>query len=184
MSCHSRRRKCRCCKKFFSPDSRNKHRQIYCSAPPCRQASKRASQRRWRRTPSGRDYFRGKEALARVQQWRRDHPGYWKKHKSRSNRTQPTADEPLNSLQKSYNATPSDLRTLQDFCLTQEPAFVGLISMVTGSTLQEDIAATSRNLLLRGLNILGLKTPGQPSMTPSSNHEKTPPPSGSPSPGS
>jgi hypothetical protein len=32
---------------------------------------------------------------------------------------------------------------------------VGLISMVTGSTLQEDIAATTRQLLLRGRNILG-----------------------------
>ena len=56
---------------------------------------------------------------------------------------------------------------LQDFVLTEHPAFVGLISMVTGSTLQEDIAAVGRRLLLRGRNILGLQKPGnksQPTM--------------------
>jgi len=36
-------------------------------------------------------------------------------------------------------------------------AFVGLMSMVTGSTLQEDIAATARQL--RGRNILGCVSP-------------------------
>jgi hypothetical protein len=39
--------------------------------------------------------------------------------------------------------------------------------MITGSTLQEDIALTTRKLLLRGQNILGLKIPGQPSSTTS-----------------
>jgi len=42
----------------------------------------------------------------------------------------------------------------------KNPAFVGLISMVTGSTLREDIAATTRQLLLKGQNILGLTAPG------------------------
>jgi hypothetical protein len=31
--------------------------------------------------------------------------------------------------------------------------------MITGSTLQEDIAATTRQLLLRGRNILGCVSP-------------------------
>jgi hypothetical protein len=65
--------------------------------------------------------------------------------------------------------------------LSEDPAFVGLISMVTGSTLQEHIAATARNLVLRGQNILGLKIPGQPSIT-TSTHEKTSDPTGSSSP--
>ena len=60
-----------------------------------------------------------------------------------------------NPDQSSCNAPRGRPRTLQDDCLTQEPVFVGLISMVTGSTLQEDIAATTRQLLLRGPNILG-----------------------------
>ena len=176
MSRTSARRKCRCCKIFFRPDYRNAHRQHYCRAPACRQACKRASQRRWRRTAFGRGYFRGKEEVRRVQDWRREHPGYWKKQRSRSGRTQAPDPQPINPEQRSRNVPGSDLRTLQDFCLTQDPAFVGLISLVTGSTLQDDIAATARNLLLRGQNILGLKTPEQPSSITPPTHEKAPAP--------
>jgi hypothetical protein len=183
MSCQPSRRKCRCCKTFFSPDPRNGHHQHYCSAPACRRASKVASQRRWRRTPFGREYFRGEKEVRRVKDWREEHPGYWKRQKPRSQRAQAADPQPVNFDQRSCNVPLIPLRTLQDFCLTQDPAFVGLISMVTGSTLQEDIAATARHLLLKGLNILGLKIPGQPSTTTPSTDEKTSDPAGSPSPG-
>lgn len=93
-----------------------------------------------------------------MQEWRRQHPGYWKKQKSRSEQAQVPDSKSVNLEQTSRNVPSSGLRTLQDFCLTQDPAFVGLISLVTGSTLQDDIAATARKLLLRGQNILGLKT--------------------------
>jgi hypothetical protein len=110
--------------------------------------------------------------VRRVQAWRRTHPGYWKKQKSRSGKGQAPDNKTVNPEQTSRNVPRSDLRTLQDFCLAQDPAFVGLISMVTGSTLQEDIALTTRKLLLRGQNILGLKSPGQPSTTTPSPYEK------------
>jgi hypothetical protein len=183
MSCQPNRRKCRCCRIFFRPEYRNGHHQRYCSAPACREASKVASQRRWRRTGFGRQYFRGKGEVRRVQDWRREHPGYWKKQKPASQKTQPADPQSVNPEQRSCNVPRSDLRTLQDICLTQHPAFVGLISMVTGSTLQEDIALTSRNLLLRGQNILGLKIPGQLSSTTPLAYEKTHDPTGSPSSG-
>jgi len=182
MSGQPSRRKCRCCRSLFHPDYRNGHHQQYCRAPGCRQASKVASQRRWRRTKFGRDYFRGEEEVRRVQEWRRGHPGYWKKQKSRSKKGQPVESQPLNPEQRSRNVPGSDLRRLQDFCLAQDPAFVGLISMVTGSTLQEDIATTARHLLLRGQNILGLKGPEPPSFTKPSPYEEASDPTGSPSP--
>ena len=167
------RRKCRCCRIFFRPDYRNARHQHYCSTPACRQASKVASQRRWAHQFSNRSHFRGESEVRRVQEWRRGHPGYWKKHESRSREAQPAEQQPVNREQRSRNVPRSDLRTLQDFCLTQDPAFVGLISMMTGSTLQEDIATTARNLLLRGQNILGLKIPGQPSSITTSSYEET-----------
>lgn len=157
------RRKCRCCRIFFFPDYRNGYHQLFCSAPVCRQASKAASQRRWRRTSFGSNYHRGEQEVWRVQQWRQANPGYWKRHKPTSKPPQPADPQPIKPEQSSRNVPSSPLRTLQDFCLMQDPAFVGLISMVTGSTLQEDIAQTGRSLLLRGQNILGLKIPGQPS---------------------
>ena len=43
------------------------------------QASKVASQRRWRRTHFGREYFRGQSSPSACEDWRQDHPGYWNK---------------------------------------------------------------------------------------------------------
>ena len=184
MSRKPNRRKCRCCRKFFRPDYRNEHHQHYCPAATCRQASKVASQRRWRQTKFGRGYFRGEEEVRRVQEWRRTHPGYWKKQKSRSGKSQAPQDEPVNPEQTSRNVPVSDHRTLQDFSLAQDPAFVGLISMVTGSTLQEDIALTTRQLLLRGQDILGLKIPGRPTSKTPSHYEEASDPTGSSAPDS
>ena len=181
MSCQMTRRKCRCCRKLFYPDYRNGDRQAYCGAEACRRASKAASQRAWRRTPTGRDYFRGETEVGRVQQWRRRNPGYWKKQKSRVTESQPTEPQAVNPEQRSCNAKHSDLPALQDLCLTQHPAFVGLISLVTGATLQEDIANTARSLLLQGQNILGLKIPG--ATNNHNTHEETPDPTRAPSSG-
>ena len=77
------RRKCRHCKRFFIPDPRNLKRQQYCSEPPCRGASKAASQRRWLSKPENRDVFKGPIHVARVQAWRRAHPGYWRRSPAR-----------------------------------------------------------------------------------------------------
>ena len=179
MNSRTSRRKCRCCNEFFSPDYRNAHHQFYCAKSACRQASKVASQRRWTRKSSNRDYFRGADQVRRVQQWRREHPGYWRKHSPASGNGQPAGYQETKPDQRSCNVPRSDLRTLQDLCLTEHPAFVGLISMVTGSTLQEDIAATARQVLLRGESILGLKIP-----EPMAAYEKASDPTRSPSPGS
>lgn len=156
MSSKLARRKCRCCKIFFTPDVHNPSRQLFCLAPACRRASKAASQRRWLRKPANRNYFRDAQNAERVQQWRKAHPGYWKRSKFISKPQQPADTQALNPGTKSCNVPSRDLVALQDFALTEHPAFVGLISMVTGSTLQEDIAAVGRNLLLQGKNILGL----------------------------
>ena len=41
------------------PDYRHVDRQRYCSKPPCTQASKADSQRRWLQKPDNHDHFRG-----------------------------------------------------------------------------------------------------------------------------
>ena len=149
------RRKCRCCSKFFTPDPRTVDRQRYCSQPACRHASKQASQQRWAHKYGNGDHFRGPDEVERVQTWRRNHPGYWRKKTPSSQGTQPVAPQQANPAQSSRNATRALPLALQDDSLTKHPAFIGLLSMVTGSTLQEDIATTARQLLLRGHNILG-----------------------------
>jgi len=159
MSRPQTRRKCRCCNKFFLPDPRTANRQRHCSMPACRLASKAASQRRWLGKNGNGDYFRGAAAVRRVQLWRQGHPDYWKPKASSSQGTQVVDEQSTNPGQSSCNVPRGLPGTLQDYCLAQDPAFVGLISMVTGSTLQEDIAATARQLLLRGRNILGFVLP-------------------------
>lgn len=162
MNFPSRRRKCPCCSLFFTPDPHNWGRQLYCGAPACRRASKAASQRRWLGQAANRNYFRDAANVERVRQWRKAHPGYWKRSKSRSKPGQPVEPAALNPETISCNASPRDLVALQDFILMEHPAFVGLISMVTGSTLQADIAAVGRNLLFQGRTILGFESPDKP----------------------
>jgi len=141
MSSKPTRRKCRCCKKFFTPDRHHPQRQFFCLAPDCRRASKADSQRRWLNQPANRDYFRGPANVERVRQWRQAHPGYWKRSKSQSKPSQPTASQPLNPKTASCNAPQREVVALQDFALTDHPAFVGLISLVTASATW--IAATA-----------------------------------------
>ena len=172
------RRKCRCCSKFFSPNYRNAKRQIFCNAPDCRRAAKAESQRRWLAKSGNRDYFCGSDHVQRVQKWRKLHPGYWKKRKTVSEEGQVVDLKPVNTDQQSCNASRSQSSTLQDFCFAEHPAFLGLISMLTGSTLQDDIAATANQVILRGMNILGLKVPDQRqnSATPNHDRQTSPPP--------
>ncbi len=155
------RRKCRNCRKVFSLDCRNRYHQYYCSEPACQHISKAASQRRWLRRAPNRDYFRGPEQTHRVQQWRNAHPGYWKRSLLASQSSQIPASQSSVSEKTSCNAPSRLPGALQDFCLAQDPVFVGLLSVVTDSTLQEDIAATIGDLLLRGRKLLGLGLPDQ-----------------------
>src|SRR5438105_1690444 len=130
MSPTQTRRKCRCCTKFFFPDPRTTDRQRYCSKPDCRQASKAASQRRWLSKNGNGDHFRGANEVRRVQLWRQSHPGYWKKKNPLSQSTQAVDGQTATLDQSSRNVPRALPSTLQDHCLAQNPAFVGLISMV------------------------------------------------------
>ena len=183
MSLRPKRRKCRCCSEFFFPDYRNQERQHYCGKPACRQASKLASQRRWCRKPANRDYFRDSENVRRVREWRQTHPGYWKKQTRTSVDAQVTPPQqlrPAEPAQSSCNVPRSTLGTLQDFCLPQNPGFIGLLSMITGRTLQEDIAPIARRVVEQGQNILGLRLPEQRNQEPDPVYDyQTPAPSGS-----
>jgi hypothetical protein len=78
-----RRRKCKHCDELFKPDSRNLKRQKFCRKSECKEASKRYSQQKWLMKPKNRGYFSGPTNVIRVQQWRQQNPGYWKrvKHK-------------------------------------------------------------------------------------------------------
>lgn len=137
-----RTRRCRQCGRRFKPEFRNVHHQRFCSATGCRTASRRASQRRWWRKPANRSHFCGAEEVNRVRRWRHAHPGYWRTPLG-ERRCASTAD-----LAPAPSAAPAmEARTLQDVCRHQSARLTGLISRLSGSTLQEDIASCAQELV-------------------------------------
>lgn len=166
----TQKRRCNClhCKEVFLPDYRHRERQRFCFKAECQKARKRASQKAWLEKPGSQNYFRDKENAERVRQWQKDHPGYWKNGTRWRMRTlQDACSEQVPVKPEVTLASP--ICTLQDLCSMQTPLFVGLISMLAGSTLQDDIALTTRQLVTKGYDILGMV----PGVNFERVHEKT-----------
>ncbi len=151
-----RKRKCRNCKKYFIPDHRNINRQKYCKETECKNASKSASQEKWLSKPENKNYFRSKENVRRVQDWRKKRPGYWKK----SNLDKNALQDSLKGNSECVQDVKGDLNknALQDSLGLQDPVFIGLISNLIGSALQDDIVNTARKMREIGTDILFGKT--------------------------
>lgn len=151
--------KCLHCGVFFRPDARNRRRQRYCHREPCRQASKAASQRAWRRKPGNADYFKGSAHVARVQAWRQAHPGYWRRReRKRSRALQDLLSAQVVAPQAKASSDVSD--ALQEDWREQDPLVLGLICHLTGIALQDDIAAMTQALHSRGRAVLGIDVQG------------------------
>jgi hypothetical protein len=169
-------RKCLCCNDMFHPDARNRRHQRYCAEDACRKASKAARQARWLAKPENLDYFRGGANCERVRQWRLANPGYSR----RKTAARPAALQDVSNPQPVANESPVPSCTpspLQDVLLLQPALIVGLIAILTGHDVQDDIATTIRIFINRGRDILRL-VPGGPEFH---HHEKqTTPVSGTP----
>ena len=153
-------RKCLCCNEKFRPDARNRRHQQYCPKDACRKASKAAGQARWLARPENRDYFRGSANCERVRLWRLANPGYSRRKAT----SRPDALQEVSNSQPveiEWPEAPRAPSTLQDVLLLQPALLVGLISVVTGHALQDDIAESARRFLVRGLDILRM-VPGSP----------------------
>ena len=148
-------RKCQHCRRAYTPDYRNRKRQKYCQQPDCRKAAKAAGQRAWLTKPENQDYFRGPNNTRRVQQWRLENP----EPRKPAHRQLPSLlQDPLKAEaaeQQSLTAS-AKVDALQEICHPQPALFVGLISILTGNALQDDIAASARLFVSRGRDILGM----------------------------
>jgi len=171
--------KCKNCNHIFIPDCRNVGRQKYCRKPECRKASKAESQRRWLSKPDNVDYFRGPENVERVQQWRRNNPGYWRK---KSPEAVDALQDPLGeNFDSNQTVAPSALsaeNALQEPLPTQDFVLLGLIAHLTGCALQDDIDHVVRRLRDFGRDIFNFSHPKK-----GENHEQTPCLSGTGPPG-
>jgi hypothetical protein len=147
------KKRCCNCDALYKPDARNATRQEYCNKPECRKASKTASQKRWLEKPENQNYFCGTSNVQRVQQWRKEHPGYWRK---KSDKTDSALQETLNlqPSEKTTDTTDPSFRALQEIINRQPIVLLGLIANMTGSALQDDIDITVRRLLQLGQDIV------------------------------
>jgi hypothetical protein len=155
MKTRKRRGKCLHCNEYFVPDYRSGARQRFCARPPCRKASRQLSQQAWLAKPENQNYFRDDKNAARVREWQRAHPGYWKNTTRYQRRTLKDTCSEQTAVPEEL-PTPTPDRTLKDLCSMQTPLVVGLIAMLAGSTLPEDIATTTRRLVAKGHDILGM----------------------------
>jgi len=144
--------KCKHCHVFFHPDPRNAKQQKFCGRPECRKASKKESQRKWLNKPENRGYFRGPENVLRVQQWRTQHPGYWRRNKITAEIVlqDPLIGQPTENIE---NIPELNEAALQDLLIAQPFVLLGLIANFTGSALQDDIDITVRRLQQLGRDI-------------------------------
>jgi hypothetical protein len=113
--------KCLCCGDKFTVDVRNRGRQKYCAKQSCRAAGKAARQRRWLAKPQNRNYFREADNAARVREWQRNHPGYWRNTARHKRRTLQDALPP--QVHESHEETAT--LALQDALRLQGPVLIG-----------------------------------------------------------
>ena len=143
------RRKCVSCKKLFVPEARNRRHQRCCGKVRCRQERKAASDRRWRGRPENQEYWSGPENAARVRAWQKANPGYWKRRKKKARVLQVVCAPEVIALQA------DSLKVLQDVWRMQPPLLLGLISRITGSVLQHDMAQITGQLIANGRALVG-----------------------------
>ena len=152
------------------PKPHNHKKQCYCGATECQAMSKRVSQARWRQ--KNPDYHRGPVAVQRVRQWRAQNPGYWRSKKTPLKKLPLQEDCIAQAVDKQRDDATLKEIALRDDCITQLPVMLGLISVLSGFTLQEDIDRFGRELHKKGRQILGNRPVDAVNQKSNQNHAK------------
>ena len=143
-----RRCKCKNCDDLFKPDHRNLKRQKFCRKPECKEASKRHSQQKWLTKPKNKDHFSGPANVIRVQQWRQENPGYWKRKKSKKNNSliESALQETLSMKASVGKGFSGDLMqtALQDSLSTKTFVIIGFDAQLNKTALQDIIDITDQ----------------------------------------
>jgi len=166
-----RKRKCHHCGEGFLPSPQNMHKQCFCRKPECKKASARQARQRW--VAKNPDYHRGEAAVGRVQVWREANPGYWRPKVESLEQSALQDDCITEVVDEEREKATLKVFALQDDWFSQAVVLLGLISHLTGSALQDDIARTSRELHKQGRRILGTQPGVCAGTNPTKNNAKT-----------
>jgi len=131
-------RKCAHCGRRFRIDPRVRRLHRFCSRPVCAKVSRVTSQRRWLKRERERQ-IQSKADVYRTQEWRRSHPGYWRR---KATIGQYVVRGELAQVVRDF--------ALQDMTDWQFSLVVGLVSYLTRSALQDTIASEIRRLIVAG----------------------------------
>jgi len=142
----TRRRKCKNCHDLFNPDPRNLKRQKFCRKPECKEASKRYSQQKWLVKPQNKGHFSGPANVIRVQQWRKQNPGYWKRKNSKKTASliEGALQETLSLKTFAGKGFSNDLiqNALQDSLSAKALVIIGFDTQLNKTALQDIIDFT------------------------------------------
>jgi len=153
-----RRRRCKHCDDLYKPDPRNLKRQKFCRKTECKEASKRYSQQKWLIKPKNQDYFSGPANVIRVQQWRQQNPGYWKRKKSKkvTSLIKGALQETLSVKTAIDKGFSNDLMqyALQDSLSTKTLVIIGFDAQLNKTALQDIIDFTDQGTVKLMPNVL------------------------------
>lgn len=158
MKKRTRRRRCKNCHELYKPDYRHLKRQKFCRKPECKAASKKHSQQKWLNKPQNRDYFSGSDHVSRVQEWRRNNPGYWKRRSLsiKSSLFEDALQEMKIDKTLAGKGSSIDLiqLPLQDLILAKTLVFIGFDTHLNKTALQEIIDTAAEETVKLTPNIL------------------------------
>jgi hypothetical protein len=121
------------------------------------------NRRAWLARPENACYCRDNpKAKERTKEWRKRHPGYWKKARRAMGGT-------LSEQRMAGNRDRNGRRgaALPEERLPDDPVIIGLIAEIAGSTLPEQIARVYRDVVAKGREIIRTqKTAGVVAVTP------------------
>lgn len=145
------RLECLCseCQKPFVASKYSGGRQLVCGAAACRKAAKKARQAAW--TARNPEYFRGPEHVERVREWRRANPGWRDNQRGRASARCGESSAKAESCNRS---SPPASRLQDSVPEVQSALIVGLVTVLCGSVLQDEVHDLCRECLRVGGDLL------------------------------
>lgn len=147
----SQKRKCKNCGILFRPNKNNAYHQHYCTKSECKQASAKASKRKYRKRKSRDQAFKIRES-ERVKKYQRENPDYYKKRKKSSKKvSDSTVLRDFAQVEKCHD----DISVLRDFVIFQHVVIEGVISTFADDVLRDNISIIQNRFYDKGKSILG-----------------------------
>lgn len=160
-------RPCLHCGELFTPSPANRSRQKYCTKPECQKVRATRSHKEWlKKNPK---HFTGSANVFNVQEWRKLHPGYWKKKKNGSGKAKASTKGNGNGKGGFCPGNECDTCLALKVLAQRNPLIIGMLAKLSGLALKDSIFEELERLVDIGRGILAQET----TTPPNDNRAKT-----------